>query len=455
MPELSTAEQIVARCMVQPAAPTMLRRLCDTVGGRISGLESGRRAEELCAGMLRDAGLPRVTFEAFPVIAWERGSVDAEVIAPHAWPLTALAHGNAPSAADVTAPIIDMNHGEAADYARTGSVAGRIAICDEGASPGARRLHRTERLALAIEHGAEGLIIISPSGGMLPRTGVCCAEESPIPSVGIALEDGERLRRLLETGASSVVRLRMKNRFVESVARNVIAEIPGTDLANEIVLAGAHLDSWDVSQGATDNGLGTAIVLEMARVLARLPAPRRTMRFALWAAEEVGLFGSTRYSEEHSEELGRHAAVLNFDMTGSPCGYWCPGRPEQAEILRQLDRQMIALGMTGEYGHDAGLHSDHQPFMLAGVPVLALRGQLEGKGGRYYHSTGDTFEKVSIPGLCRASAVATRTMFALANEDQRSLTRLSPTAVGAMVSAAGLGEALAVSGWAPPAEDAW
>jgi Zn-dependent M28 family amino/carboxypeptidase len=108
----------------------------------------------------------------------------------------------------------------------------------------------------------------------------------------------------MAVGATPVVRIEMTNRFAPGIGRNVIAELRGREWPDEVVLAGAHLDSWDISQGATDNGLGTALVLEMARALATLPErPRRTLRFAAWAAEEVGLCGSKEYARRHAEEL--------------------------------------------------------------------------------------------------------------------------------------------------------
>jgi Zn-dependent M28 family amino/carboxypeptidase len=138
---------------------------------------------------------------------------------------------------------------------------------------------------------------------------------------------------------------------------------------------------------------------------------------------------------------------MNFDMTGDPYGYWTPGCSEPGDLLRRLAAQLAPLGMTGDHTHEAGLHSDHQPFMLAGVPIVGLMARLpEGGGGHYYHSAGDTFEKVSLPALCRAAAVAAHTLWALADVPERTFSRLTQDEVDAMIAEAGLTEVVAAHG---------
>jgi Iap family predicted aminopeptidase len=383
--------------------------------------------------------------EPLPVRVWERGALDVRVAGDPGWQMTALAHGFAPERCEIAGHVVDVGFGLREDYERLADlVHDAIALCSEGAPEGRRAPHRTERLAWAAAAGAAGLMILSPTSGCLPRTGVCHSTGAPIPSMGIAREDGERLRRMLSEGLRPRVRIAMTNLTRESTARNIIGDITGTEAADEIVLAGAHLDSWDVGQGATDNGLGCAIVLEAARALRALNRrPRRTIRFALWAAEETGLHGSRAYVADHAGELDRMVCVMNFDMTGDPYGYWTPGNENPAPILKGLARQLAPLGMREEFSAKPGLHSDHQPFMLAGVPVVCLAARLpEGGGGAYYHSAGDTFEKVSLPAMCRAAAAAAHTLWAFAECEERPYARKSVAEVDAMIEAAGLREAL-------------
>ncbi|MEJ5169964.1 MAG: M28 family peptidase [Fimbriimonadales bacterium] len=444
-------DRIVASALLHNESYELLRRLCDDVGGRVAGSPAGTAAEEWAAEAFRRFGLES-RFEDFEIEAWERGDLEAVALGPTPWRLCALSHGNSPRKASLVTEVVDAGHGERGDLERLADrVPGRWVLCDEGVADGHRPLHRSEKLALAAEFGAAGLLLYSSAPGNLPRTGMCAEREAPIPGIGISQEDGCRLKRLLASGTAVSVKVEMSNRIQRATVRNVIAEIPGRERPEEVVLAGAHLDSWDPAQGATDNGLGCAIVLDLARVLAsNLPTTRRTLRFALWAAEEVGLLGSKHHARLWADDLRNIVAVLNFDMTGSPHGYWIPGEPEMPTLFSDLARALDGLGMDPcSFDGKPGLHSDHQPFMLEGVPVIGLLGRLEGQGGHYYHAVGDTFEKVSKPGLCRAVAVGASTMAALALSDERPLPHRSREEVIRMLSEAGLVEALAVEGWHP------
>jgi Iap family predicted aminopeptidase len=447
-------DHLLAECLGRPNAYEALVQLCDRVGGRTSGLLSGRQAEEWAFVLFARYGLTNPRYEDVPVTAWERGTLEVAALDPASWRLTALAHGNAPSQAEVAAPVVDVGHGEREQFEeKKEQVVGSIALCDEGATEGRRVLHRSEKLRLAIAYRAAGLMIQSSAPGGLPRTGVGhYGGEAPIPSVGIALEDGLRLKRLIAQGANPHVRIQMRNRFAEMFARNVIAEIPGEAEPETVVLAGAHLDSWDVAQGATDNGLGCAIVLEMARALASLPRrPRCTLRFALWAAEEVGLLGSREYARRHAAALPNHRAVMNFDMTGDPYGFVCP-QPRSADpprLVKDLAARLAGLGMREEFSSKATLHSDHQPFLLAGVPVVMLLANRAGDGAHYYHSVGDTIEKVSLPAMARAAAVGACTLWCL-SEHADLVGAFSPMEVRTILEESDLMEALNAEGYDGP-----
>lgn len=438
------SDRLLAECLNRPQAYKELQWLCDNVGGRTSGAQSGTLAEAWGFLFFSKWGLENVRYEELPVTVWQRGSLEVDVLEPASWRLTAMAHGNAPSTVDTQGEVVDIGHGEKSDFERLREeLKGKFVMCDEGVAEGHRLLHRTEKLKHAIEAGASGLMIYSSASGGLPRTGVCYYGEAPIPSMGISQEDGERLKRLIKDGAAPRVRISMRNSNSSGFARNVLADITGSEKPNEVVLAGGHLDSWDISQGATDNGLGSAIVLEMAHALAALGRkPKRTLRFALWAAEEVGLCGSHAYVNDHIGELNDLCGVLNFDMTGDPYGFWVPGRKEKHAILNGLANQLSGIGMKDDYDHKAGLHSDHQPFMLEGVPIVCLMAKIEGQGAHYYHSVGDTFEKVSQPALSRAAAVASHTMWAIADAEERPWCRLSNDEIEQMIDEADLREAL-------------
>jgi len=454
----AVADVLLAEILGRPTAHGLLGNLCDTVGGRPAGSDRAAAAEAWAHGLLAGWGLADVRYDPFEITAWTRGALTAEIVAPTPWPLSALAHGNCPRSADVTGPVVDVGHAEPTDWARLGdAVRGAIALADEDASAGVRVRHRSEKLAAAAAHGAAALLIHSRDAGNIARTGVCADGEAAIPSLGISFEDGQRLQRLLGAGIVPLAHIATTNTFSPRTTRTVLADLPGTDRPDEIVLAGAHLDSWDVAQGATDNGLGSAIVLEMARVLALLHAagirPRRTLRFALWAAEEIGLLGSHRYVDAHGAALPSHVAVMNFDMTGDPYGYWTPGHAP-SRLLGALADQLAPLGMRRAFDDKAGLHSDHEPFMLEGVPIVGLKAVLPPEVGRYYHGFGDTFDKVAVAPFARAACVGAHTLWALADAPDRPLPHLPPGDVRAMLERADLIEALQVAGYRGPAMSA-
>lgn len=449
-------ETLIASSLAASEAVDRLSDLCDGIGGRLAGSEAGRRAEDWALATLARLGLKDPWTEALPLLLWERGQLEARVLGPTGWGLDSVAHAYSPLEVDLKADLVDVAHGRRQDFAAAGdALRGCVALCDEEVPAGERNPHRSERLAAAIDQGAVGLLILSSAAGCITRTGVCHRGLAPIPSLSISREDGLRLRRLLAAGGRPQVGLLMRNRARQAEGRNVLAQLPGRDPAAGLVLAGAHLDSWDLAQGAADNGLGSVIVLEIARVLSRLyhalPLERRTratLRFALWTAEEIGLLGSTSYQNREAAQgsLTQHRVVMNFDMTGSPEGYWLPGQAGAGGTLAGLARQLAPLGMTDKLDHRAGLHSDHQAFMLAGVPVLALIAPLGPDGGRYYHSRGDTLDKIDLPALSRAVAVGAATLWALVDEAEPSLPWLSPEAVETMVDTADLREALAALG---------
>src|SRR5258706_10976754 len=144
-------------------------------------------------------------------------------------------------------------------------------------------------------------------------------------------------------------------------------------------------------------------------------------------------------------------AVMNFDMTGDPFGYWLPGRKNGRHALSELAFQLAPLGMRQDFNFDASVHSDHQPFMLAGVPIVILQSKLDPEAKRYYHSIGDTFEKINLPAFCRASCVAAHTLWALANMEERPFHHLDPTGVREMIDQANLYDALKAEEYDGPA----
>jgi hypothetical protein len=187
----------------------------------------------------------------------------------------------------------------------------------------------------------------------------------------IGLEDSLLLRRYLARGPVTIEAEWQNEVSGPTQVSNVVAEINGGELPHECILLCAHLDSWDLGTGAQDNGTGVVMVLEAARAITSLgKLPRRSIRFALWAAEEPGPPGSTMFIKRHATELRDLVAVLNTDNgAGQPRGWYVNGRIDLRDAMGPIAKQLRDLGADG-LSMDVSCGSDECPFLLEGIPAL-------------------------------------------------------------------------------------
>lgn len=375
-----------------------LRVLCDEIGGRVSGTDEGKKAREFAERLFHRYGLANVHQEPFEMPGWERGPFLCEVTAPRRFVMHAVALANTPSTPPdgVEAEVIDVGHGNPVELDRLGdAIKGKFALAVAGAMPGGRWMHRYEVMAAVAEHGAAGLLYQTTHPGNLPMTGMCWKDGlSPIPGVGVSKEDGEWIQRSLHADQRIRVRIQMTNLTGTVTSANVVGEIPGR--GSDFILVGAHLDAWDLGQGAVDNGTGTVVIVEAARALSRLDVqPEATIRFVLFMGEESGLCGSRAYVRTHERELSRYRAMINCDMEGTPLGVRVMGHEEANQFFADLITEMDAFDLTSGVSHRAGVYGDHLPFLLEGVPVISPISRPEDDSWRYYHTTADTYDKVT------------------------------------------------------------
>jgi len=244
--------------------------------------------------------------------------------------------------------------------------------------------------------------------------------------------------RLLDAGNEVRMRVSLPNEVGPPVkAQNVIGEIRGSEVPEEIVLLGAHLDSWDMGAGCLDNAVNSVLVLEAARAIAgAAQRPRRTIRFALFSGEEAGLFGSLAYVRKHSDELDRFSAVVVHDMgLGKISGYALNGRPELEEPLREAMRPLGSRASS--HTHETFFGSDHFDFLLEGVPALVAM-QDTGDYTATYHSAADTFDKVRVSELRDRAQIATLAVLGIANLPGKLGKRLSREEVGYLLDDTGV-----------------
>jgi Zn-dependent M28 family amino/carboxypeptidase len=200
-------------------------------------------------------------------------------------------------------------------------------------------------------------------------------------------------------------------------AQNVIAEIPGRE-RDEVVIVGAHLDSWDLGTGALDNGCNVALLIDVARQIQRLGLrPRRTIRIALWNGEEQGLFGSWGYVRAHGAELDRHVMAGSFDIgSGRITGFFTGGRG--AELRPALEAALQAVADLGPFAHvdEPVVGTDNFDFMMEGVANLVAV-QADATYGPDYHASSDTFDKVDLAHVRNNAAVAAAVVWGFANAE--------------------------------------
>ena len=249
------------------------------------------------------------------------------------------------------------------------------------------------------------------------------AAEARLPRVFMAHEHYALLYRLASReGAKTRVETEIENKFIPGpiTVYNTIGEVRGSEKPDEYVVVGAHLDSWDLAQGTTDNGTGSCIVLETARTVAALAKegmrPKRTIRFCLYTGEEQGLWGSRKYVERHKDELGKHSAAIVHDTgTGKVLGFGVLGREGCKKIL---DEELVGLkALDGWQGLTMGGMrggTDHWSYHQAGVPGFAAS-QESDEYRLTHHTQSDTFDKAKEPNLIQGAQIMAVTAMRIAN----------------------------------------
>ncbi|RYY57401.1 MAG: M28 family peptidase [Chitinophagaceae bacterium] len=410
-------------------AYSTLEEATKTIGHRLTGSDNGRKAEEYTYNLLKSYGFSNVRYQPFEVESWSRGTIDLSVGTTGALqPVKSVSLAHSPVMVDLTGAVVDLGNGLDSDYlAHPGVAKDKIALVYLGTLPGTtgRSLHRSEKTAIAIKYGAIGIIVINTvdGGTLLTGTASVTGKLIPIPAICIGKEDGMRLKEQLRTGALQA-RINMTNFSGPIRARNVIATLEGSNLKKEKIVVGGHLDSWDLATGAIDNGIGSFSVLDMARTFSALKLkPRRSIEFVMFMGEEQGLLGSEAYVHEaiKDKSVDNLRFMFNFDMTGDVRSFSSTDSNARA-LFQQIGReiQKIDTGFTNGFSSRAGLHSDHQPFMLQGVPTAGGgggRGQGNGPAG-CYHADCDVFSLVNYPqGLKNTVRFTSMMLYALGTVD--------------------------------------
>ncbi len=433
-----TRDRIIQEARSSGAAYAKLAVLCDQAGNRLAGSPGLERAIVLAQEMLRKEGL-KVWTEPVKVPKWVRGQESASLLKPIPNRIGMLGLGNSVGTPKegITAQVMVV--GSFDELEKRGAEAkGKIVLFDVPfESYGKNVAYRGGGASKAAAHGAVACLVrsVGPISYDTPHTGAMNYDPKlpKIPAAAVSIESATQLRRMIEAGEKVVVKLQMEAHFeADADSFNVIAELTGREKPQEIVVVSGHLDSWDVGQGAQDDGVGCVLSMEAAATLKRLKVqPRRTVRVVLYTNEENGLRGGLAYAAAHKDEAARHIAAFETDsgngpiqgfsldlrgeMRSRPTGAAAPTDPRATQGLANLQAHAPLLEAFGPLKLDfGGSGADVGPLVGLGVPCIGV-GHDHSHYWDVHHTQADTLDKVDPKVLATNSAILTTLVWAVAD----------------------------------------
>ncbi|MFC6938802.1 M28 family metallopeptidase [Salinirubellus sp. GCM10025818] len=381
------------------------------IGNRMAGQEGEREGAAVVERAFEDAGLREVGNETFDVPGWWRGS-SSLAAGESAWSADhhVIALPGTPAGA-VEAPIVDVGHGMPAEIGD--EVEGCVAIARSDVAEGDRWVHRMEKYASAAEHGAVGFVFRNHLPGNLPPTGEVGYHErpGPIPAVGVSKELGARLARYAERDEPVTLSVDCRNAPSSSVNTHAVL---GPDTEEEVLVT-AHVDAHDIAEGAEDNGVGSALLPEIGRLLVGVADDLDTrVRFVAFGAEETGLWGAYHFAETHGTPI---RAVMNIDGAGSsrdPRVRTHGFEGFEAAFGAATDRFDAPLAVDDEVSP----HADAWPFVERGIPAVTIGSVRDGAGRGWGHTHADTLDKLDPRDLRALAAIYAESVLELADSDR-------------------------------------
>lgn len=453
------AGALVDQAMNHSEVMQNLEYLGDMIGPRLTGSPAMERANHWTADRFKAYGLT-ATLEPWQYgVSWERGPATFRITAPfqrnlvgHSWAWTAGTRGktvggpvvlvdvSSPESLTANLPKVkgawlllrpaisiwnpdgpkmtpaDSAAQRAEQERRTAAFRAASADTSEAARK-ARQQFNTDRPYLLKRAGALGVLTDGGKEHALMTMSGSANNVSPLPNIVIAHEDYALFDRLIRRGTTPRLEGRVENTIGSKPVTqwNTVGEIRGSELPGQVVILGAHLDSWDLGTGVTDNGTGSMVVLEAARAIAQSGLkPRRTIRFILFSGEEQGLLGSRAYAAAHAAEADSIQAVLVLDNgTGMVTGQALQGRKEDEQLWKDMLVPVASLGAATVRDANKG-GTDHLSFIPYGVPGWNFDQETRGYN-HTHHSQVDTYDHAVGSDLMQASAVMAVTALELAN----------------------------------------
>lgn len=433
----ATAQKIIRAALQDDSGWNKLAHLTTQIGHRLSGSAALEQAVAWAGETMKTEGLEKVWLQPVKVPHWVRGAAEAKVVSPREKPLPILALGGSVGTppGGITAPVVVADSFEALTAMGREKVAGKIVVfTPQWEGYGRTVQYRGRGASAAAALGAVAVLVRSATGRSLstPHTGAMNYEEAnpKIPAASITVEDAEWFRRMRDAKADLRVQLRLEAQTLpEADSANVIGEITGREKPEEVVVLGGHIDSWDVGQGANDDGSGIIAAWEAVTLLKRLGLrPRRTIRVVLWTNEENGLRGGQEYRKWVGDQVASHVAALEMDggaerpvgfgfgLQGVTTDKTTPEYEAALERLRALGTLLDEVG-AGQISRGGG-GADIGPLTRDGVPGLGLRTI----GEHYFdwhHTNADTLDKVNVDDFRKCTAMLAVMSYALAEMPER------------------------------------
>ena len=419
------ARRIVDESRASSFAWERLAELGDTFGNRLSGSENFDAAARWAADQMRRDGLENVRLDPVKVPRWVRGAESLEIVDPGRHRLATLGLGNSIGTPPdgIQADLLIVRSFQELD-ASGDRARGRIVLFNVPFTTyGETVVYRSDGASRAAAKGAVAALVraVGPPGLRTPHTGsLRYADNQPqIPAAAVSTEDADRLQRMHNRGTRVRLRLRMEARFLpDADSFNLIGEIRGRELPDEIVVVSGHFDSWDVGTGSTDDGGGCVVSWEALRLMKKLGLrPRRTVRVVLFTNEENGLRGGTDYRERYRHQLANHVLMFESDSgVFKPTGFGFSGTDSARKTIQEIAAllQPIGADTIGAVGGGADIGPSVQ---AAGIPALSL--DVEGNYFLIHHTEADTVDKIDPQDMSTAAAAIGVMAYVVADMPQR------------------------------------
>ena len=439
--EQSIRAAIVGDAILNNKGYQLLETMTTRYGPRLTGTEGNIRSMDLLEEELHQLGI-ETRRERYTIPGWIRGNDSVALVSPPARPLRAVALGYCEPHEPIEASValvdsIDFDQMEA------DALRGKIALFVPNL-----RFSPADYDRLADEFGVVGALQINRVNGgqLLARTASHIGVPPPFPIYSVTVEEGRWIQRQLEDGMPVSVRMETQSKRTPMTIDNLVAVLPGR--SDQIIVIGGHFDSWDLGQGAIDNGLGVAQLFDTARLLKIHQASNEhTVEIVWFNAEEWGLWGSKDYAERH--DLAPVRCMLNLDMVGEPIAINAMGFDQQVPFLEDYVKNLGAWNLKAKVDNKPWLGSDHHPFILNGVPAITFNAPVAPDDVRYYHDFADTFEKVDPEMLARATALTALLAYDLANEMDTAIRHLNEQETAGLFRKAGLEQRMRKAGQWP------